>query len=68
MGRIVLGVAFLVLGVIGLFLPFLQGVLFIVVGLTVLSKESDRARSVLEWMRVRLPLQQQPREKSDGIG
>jgi uncharacterized membrane protein YbaN (DUF454 family) len=51
--RIVFGVTFLVLGVIGLFLPFLQGILFLVVGLTLLSAESDRARRLLDWLRSR---------------
>ena len=50
-GRIALGVALLVLGVIGLFLPFLQGILFIVVGLTLLSRESERVRRWVDWLR-----------------
>jgi uncharacterized membrane protein YbaN (DUF454 family) len=51
--RVVLGVAFLALGVVGLFLPFLQGILFMVIGLTLLSTESERARRLLEWARIR---------------
>ena len=35
--RKVLGVTFLVLGFIGLFLPVLQGILFIIIGLTLLG-------------------------------
>ncbi len=43
-GRMVLGCLFLGLGVIGLFLPFLQGILFLVIGLSLLSSESKWAR------------------------
>jgi len=50
-GRVVLGVAFLLLGVVGLFLPFLQGILFLVIGLTLLSSESEYARHCLQWLR-----------------
>lgn len=45
----------LVLGVIGLFVPVLQGVLLIVMGLTLLSHDSDYAKQVLTWIRERLP-------------
>lgn len=50
-GRIVFGIVFLILGVLGLFLPVLQGVLFLMIGLSLLSKESDHARRLLEWMK-----------------
>lgn len=52
--RMVLGFAFLGLGVVGLFLPFLQGILFIIIGLTLLGRESSRARHILGWIRGRL--------------
>lgn len=58
--RIVGGVAFLVLGVIGLFLPFLQGILFLGIGMALLSQESERARRWSEWLQERLHL---PRKK-----
>jgi len=45
----VLGWAFIALGVVSLFLPFLQGVLFIAIGLYLLSKGSPKTR---ERMRV----------------
>jgi len=51
LSRIALGGACLFLGVIGLFLPFLQGVLFLAIGLTLLSTESERARRLLEYLR-----------------
>ena len=52
-GRITAGVALLILGVIGLFLPFLQGILFLIMGLTLLSTESERAKAWLEWLQER---------------
>ena len=36
--RLVAGWAFMLLGVLGLFLPVLQGILFIVIGIALLSK------------------------------
>lgn len=51
--RIILGSALVGLGVVGLFLPFLQGILFIVVGLSLLSTESERARRLHQWARSR---------------
>jgi len=38
--RLILGIAFLALGVVGLFVPILQGVLFIIAGLVILAPES----------------------------
>ncbi|MBN2056370.1 hypothetical protein JW905_15715 [bacterium] len=40
--RIVTAWVFLVLGGLGLFLPFLQGILFLLIGLTLLSKDNPR--------------------------
>lgn len=51
--RIALGSTLLALGIVGLFLPFLQGVLFIVLGLSLLSPESERARRLQQWLRSR---------------
>jgi uncharacterized membrane protein YbaN (DUF454 family) len=66
--RLAAGVLLLVLGVIGLFLPFLQGILFIVIGLTLLSPESALARRWLDWLRSTVERKQatDPRRKSDG--
>jgi len=50
-----LGWALIGLGVIGLFLPVLQGVLFILIGLYVLSRESETARRWLLKTRERYP-------------
>ncbi|HVM96490.1 MAG TPA: PGPGW domain-containing protein [Candidatus Acidoferrales bacterium] len=67
-GRVVLGVACLIIGVIGLFLPFIQGILFLVIGLTLLSSESDRAKRWLDWLRAKAKLKSPPKleENDDG--
>jgi uncharacterized protein len=44
---------FILLGILGLFLPFLQGVLFLFIGLLLLSRESETARRQLERLRAR---------------
>ena len=46
---------FIVLGVLGLFLPFLQGILFLLVGMLLLSRESVIARRLLDRLRERFP-------------
>ena len=52
-GKITVGMSLLVLGVIGLFLPFLQGILFLIMGLSVLSTESPRAKAWLHYVQER---------------
>jgi uncharacterized membrane protein YbaN (DUF454 family) len=59
-----LGWVLIVLGVLGLFLPVLQGVLFILVGLYLLSRESTRARQVLDRLRARYPSVEQTLERA----
>lgn len=54
-GTWALGITFLVLGVAGLVLPVLQGILFLLVGLALLSRVSDRAASVLAWAKEKAP-------------
>jgi len=49
------GYIFLVLGVVGLFLPFLQGVLFLLIGLLILAKNAPWAHNLLERVRERYP-------------
>lgn len=51
----VTGYVFLVLGVLGLFLPILQGVLFLLIGLLILAKNATWAHNMLERIRVRYP-------------
>jgi len=52
---LVLGWALILLGIIGLFVPILQGILFILLGLWVLSRESQWAHRYLHKMRSRFP-------------
>jgi uncharacterized membrane protein YbaN (DUF454 family) len=52
---LVIGWALVAVGVVGLFLPVLQGVLFIMLGLLVLSRESQTARRWLRHGRQRYP-------------
>ena len=49
------GYLFLVLGVLGLFLPFLQGVLFILIGLLILARHAPWAHNLLERFRDQHP-------------
>jgi uncharacterized membrane protein YbaN (DUF454 family) len=49
------GYVFLVLGVLGLFLPFLQGVLFIIIGLLILAKHATWAHNLLQRFRDQHP-------------
>lgn len=52
---LIVGWIFLLLGIIGLFLPILQGVLFIVIGLAILSSEYVWAHNLLRKLRERFP-------------
>lgn len=38
----ILGIFFIILGVLGLFLPFLEGILFVIIGLALFHDESIR--------------------------
>ena len=49
------GWMFIVLGILGLFLPILQGILFLAIGAYLLSLESPMARRVIARMRRRYP-------------
>ena len=53
--RLISGWALLLLGVVGLFLPILQGSLFLLAGLLILSREHPWAHKVLERLRKRFP-------------
>jgi hypothetical protein len=48
-----LGYAFLVLGVLGMFLPILQGFLFLFVGLIILARHAPWAERLLSYLRQR---------------
>lgn len=53
--KLVLGWAFVLLGIVGIFLPILQGILFLVIGLSLLSSESKTARKILSYLKNRYP-------------
>ncbi|HHT9119362.1 MAG TPA: PGPGW domain-containing protein [Candidatus Hypogeohydataceae bacterium YC41] len=50
-----LGWIFILLGIAGLFLPFLQGILFLLIGLYFLSHEFQWAERLLNKIRTRYP-------------
>ncbi|CAN0559873.1 unnamed protein product [Laminaria digitata] len=50
-----LGWLFVFLGILGLFLPILQGILFLTIGLVLLSRESEWAAGKLNWLKTRYP-------------
>ncbi len=49
------GWVFLLLGIAGLVLPILQGILFIVIGLSILSTEYGWSRKLLAKLQARFP-------------
>ena len=49
------GWSFIVLGIAGLFLPVLQGILFLLIGLTILSANHHWARRWMISLRERFP-------------
>ena len=52
---LLLGWGFILFGVVGLFLPILQGVLLLIVGLLILSSEYVWAHKLLLKIRTRFP-------------
>jgi uncharacterized membrane protein YbaN (DUF454 family) len=52
---LIVGWSFILLGIAGLFLPILQGVLFLLVGLMILSSEYVWAHHLLERLREKFP-------------
>lgn len=52
---IVVGIIFVLLGLVGLALPFLQGFLFLIIGAVLLSLASSRIRSWIEMHTRRYP-------------
>jgi uncharacterized membrane protein YbaN (DUF454 family) len=59
LARKVIGVFFLILGVLGLFLPVLQGLLFILIGLALLFPNNHYIQSLLQKAKNRYPRQAQ---------
>ena len=60
--RIAAGFALLLLGVIGLFLPVLQGVLMVLAGLAILGRDFPWSRAIVAWLAAFV------RRKSSGRG
>ena len=54
-GLIIIGWFFIGLGVLGLFLPIMQGILFIMIGLAILSSRSQLIRRFLKHLEERYP-------------
>jgi uncharacterized membrane protein YbaN (DUF454 family) len=54
-GILIIGWLFIVLGILGLFLPLLQGILFILIGLSILSSRSTLVRHFLKHIEERFP-------------
>ncbi len=54
-GLVIIGWCFIVLGILGLFLPILQGILFILIGLAILSSRSETIRRLLKHLEERYP-------------
>ena len=52
---LIVGWAFILLGIVGLFLPILQGILFLLIGLIILSSEYVWAHKLLSRIRERFP-------------
>ncbi|MFB3815813.1 MAG: PGPGW domain-containing protein [Terriglobales bacterium] len=52
---LVVGWLFIIVGVIGLFVPVLQGVLFLLIGLAILSSEYVWAHNLLQRLKQRFP-------------
>jgi uncharacterized membrane protein YbaN (DUF454 family) len=56
-GILILGWIFIGLGILGLFLPILQGILFIMIGLAILSSRSKWVKRFLKHIEERYPHQ-----------
>ncbi len=62
-GLLIIGWFFVGLGVLGLFLPVLQGVLFIMIGLAILSSRSEMVKRWLRHLEERHPHHHERMEK-----
>ena len=62
-GLLIVGWFFIVLGILGLFLPILQGVLFILIGLAILSSRSEIIKRFLKHFEERYPQYHEQVEK-----
>ncbi len=55
LGLLIIGWFFIILGILGLFLPLLQGILFILIGLAILSTRSETIKKFLKHLEERYP-------------
>jgi len=53
---VIIGWIFIGLGILGLFLPILQGIFFIMIGLAILSSRSEKVRFFLKHLEERYPI------------
>ncbi len=53
--RLILGGVFLILGILGLFLPFLQGLLFLFIGISLLARDIPFFNRILQTLKKRYP-------------
>ena len=56
-GILIIGWTFIGLGIVGLFLPILQGILFIMIGLAILSSRSNLVKRFVKFIEERYPHQ-----------
>jgi uncharacterized membrane protein YbaN (DUF454 family) len=61
---LIVGWGFILLGIVGLFLPVLQGILFLLIGLIILSSEYAWAHHLLARLRGRFPKLSQTAEQA----
>ena len=52
---LITGWSFILLGLVGVFLPFLQGLLFMLIGIIILSSQYAWARLLMAKLRKRVP-------------
>jgi len=57
--RLTIGSILLLIGVIGGFIPILQGWIFVIAGLKLMAPESRRARRALDWARSKVKREEQ---------
>ncbi len=62
LARIVGGFVLIAVGIVGLFLPFLQGIALIVAGLLLLAREFRWARRLLAWLRSKYPARRRQKQ------
>ncbi len=53
--RYFLGGFFIIIGIVGLFLPILQGIFFLILGLLILAPESKTVQKILKQLRKKFP-------------